>query len=108
MTVDISKDIYFGYWRCPTEPMCSLLLSRTMGQASLSSGSEALVHFMGARNVRLVQVNPVHTKRLKDLQGNSPNVQGAYQNMDRATIALLDLNAVVKQIDQNHNEYGYN
>jgi transposase len=25
------------------------------------------------RKVRLVQVNPMHTKKLKELQGNSPN-----------------------------------
>lgn len=32
-----------------------------------------LVHYLRKRKVNLVQVNPMHTKRLKELQGNSPN-----------------------------------
>jgi transposase len=33
---------------------------------------EPLVQFLSKRPVRLVQVNPMHTKRLKELEGNSP------------------------------------
>ena len=29
-------------------------------------------HFLLKRSVTMVQVNPLHTKRLKELQGNSP------------------------------------
>ena len=32
-----------------------------------------MCHFLRKKPVRLVQVNPVHTKRLKELTGNSPN-----------------------------------
>lgn len=32
-----------------------------------------LQHFLTQRGVHLVQVNPMHTKRLKELDGNSPN-----------------------------------
>lgn len=31
------------------------------------------MHYLRERKVELVQVNPMHTKRLKELQGNSPN-----------------------------------
>lgn len=31
------------------------------------------LHFLLKRGVRMVQVNPMHTKRLKELTGNSPN-----------------------------------
>ncbi len=96
--MDISKDKHFGYWRCPdgtdVKPFSFpnngsgfsefwKRISRAQeihhldeivfGYESTGSHAEALVHFMRARGVRLVQVNPMHTKRLKDLQGNSPN-----------------------------------
>jgi transposase len=35
--------------------------------------AEPLLHFLKNRGVRLVQVNPFHTRRLKELQGNSPS-----------------------------------
>lgn len=98
VTVDISKDKHFGYWRCPdgtdVKPFAfsnngagfagfweRISRAKTIhhldeivfGYESTGSHAEALVHFMKARGVRLVQVNPMHTKRLKDLQGNSPN-----------------------------------
>jgi transposase len=98
VTVDISKDKHFGYWRCPdgtdVKPFSfpnsgtgfSELWERifrakeihhldeiVFGYESTGPYGEALVHFMKARGVRLVQVNPMHTKRVKELQGNSPN-----------------------------------
>jgi len=98
VTVDISKDKHFGYWRCPDgtdiKPFPFLnngsgfsdfweRISRAkeinhleeivFGYESTGPYAEALVHFMKARGVRLVQVNPMHTKRVKELQGNSPN-----------------------------------
>ena len=44
-----------------------------VGFESTGSYAEPLLHFLRKRGVRLVQVNPFHTKRLKELQGNSPN-----------------------------------
>lgn len=43
------------------------------GYESTGPYAEHLVHFMRARGVHMVQVSPMHTKRLKELQGNSPN-----------------------------------
>jgi transposase len=43
---------------------------------ALSSGgpyAEPLAHFMRARGAELVQVNPLHTKRFKEVTDNSPN-----------------------------------
>ncbi len=34
---------------------------------------EPLTHFMRKKNVKLVQINPMHTKRVKELEGDSPN-----------------------------------
>jgi transposase len=34
---------------------------------------EPLAHFMRKKKVKLVQINPMHTKRVKELEGNSPN-----------------------------------
>jgi len=98
VTVDMGKDKHFGYWRCQdgtdVKPFAfsnngtgfSQFWERitkakeihhldeiVFGYESTGSYAEALVHFMRARSVRLVQVNPMHTRRIKDLQGNSPN-----------------------------------
>jgi transposase len=98
VTVDIGKDRHFGYFRCPdgtdVKPFAFLnngagfyefwnRISRAkeiyhldeivFGYESTGPYAEALVHFMRARGVRLAQVNPMHTKRVKELQGNSPN-----------------------------------
>ena len=43
------------------------------GYESTGSYAEPLIHFMRAHGVHMVQTNPMHTKRLKELQGNSPN-----------------------------------
>lgn len=98
VTADIGKDKHYGYWRSPdgtdVKPFCFAnkgsgfqefwtLISRAkekhqleeivFGYESTGPYAEALVHFMRARGARLVQVNPMHTKRVKELQGNSPN-----------------------------------
>jgi len=98
VTVDMSKDRHFGYWRCPdgtdVKPFAfwnngggfqefwkRVLHAKKLynlddivfGYESTGSFAEPLVHFMRARGVHMVQVNPMHTKRVKDLQGNSPN-----------------------------------
>lgn len=40
---------------------------------STGSYGEAFQHYLNKRKVKLLQVNPMHTKRVKELQGNSPN-----------------------------------
>ena len=44
-----------------------------VGFESTGPYAEPLLHYLRRKPVRLVQVNPMHTKRLKELQGNSPN-----------------------------------
>ena len=43
------------------------------GLESTGSYGEPLVHFLRSKPVTLVQVNPMHTKRVKELPDNSPN-----------------------------------
>jgi transposase len=44
-----------------------------VGFESTGPYAEPLMNFFMKKPVRLVQVNPMHTKRLKELTGNSPN-----------------------------------
>ena len=44
-----------------------------VGFESTGPYAEPLIHFFTKKPVELVQVNPMHTKRLKELTGNSPN-----------------------------------
>jgi transposase len=44
-----------------------------VGFESTGPYAEPLVHYLRKRNVKLVQVNPMHTKRIKEIEGNSPN-----------------------------------
>jgi len=44
-----------------------------IGFESTGPYTEPLFHFLRKKPVKLVQVNPVHTKRIKELTGNSPN-----------------------------------
>jgi transposase len=96
-TADMGKDRHYGYWRCPDGADAKPFpfgnngkgfhafwqcISRAKELHKLdeivfayeSTGpyAEPLVHFLRARGVRVVQVSPMHTKRVKDLQGNSP------------------------------------
>lgn len=98
VTIDIGKVKHTGYYRCsngtegkPFEffnnrkgfeefwwQICqakrSLNLAEVVvGFESTGPYAETLLHFLRKQDVRLVQVNPLHTKRLKELQGNSPN-----------------------------------
>ena len=97
VTADIGKDKHYGYWRCPDGTDVKPFAFRNDGRGfqefwerisraknvhnieeivfgyeSTGSYAEPFVHFLCARGVHLVQVNPMHTKRVKDLQGNSP------------------------------------
>lgn len=96
--VDVGKGYHTGYFRCPNgqdcrpfefsnnlmgfekfwngiEEMKALhgLNDVIVGFESTGSYAEPLLHYLRLKLVRLVQVNPMHTKRLKELQGNSPN-----------------------------------
>ena len=98
VTVDIGKIMNTGYWRCPDGRECkpfeffnngrgfnkflSIILKvmniynlkdMVVGFESTGPYGEPLIHYLRKRDVKLVQVNPMHTKRLKELQGNSPN-----------------------------------
>jgi transposase len=44
-----------------------------IGFESTGPYAEPLLHYLKKKPVKLVQVNPVHSKRLKELTGNSPN-----------------------------------
>ena len=97
-TVDGGKDTHYGYYRCPdgTEGKSLPFWNNGRGfqgfweRISLAARShslpeiivgfestgpymEPLVQFLrNKKGVRLVQVDPMHTKRLKELSGNSP------------------------------------
>lgn len=44
-----------------------------VGIESTGPYAEPLVHYLMKKGVKLVQVNPMHTKRVKEIRGNSPN-----------------------------------
>jgi len=98
VTVDMGKVKHTGYYRFPdgtdgkTFEFCNSrrgfeemwqqvcrakrfrnLTEVVVGFESTGPYAEPLLHFLRRHDVRLVQVNPLHTKRLKELQGNSPN-----------------------------------
>ncbi len=97
-TVDIGKNIQYGYFRAPNgndvkpfafynsqksfstfwEKLCQFkkkegLEEIVIGFESTGPYAEPLFHFLRKKPAELVQVNPVHTKRVKELTGNSPN-----------------------------------
>jgi transposase len=47
-------------------------LEVVVGFESTEAYGGPLIHYFRKRPVRLAQVNPLHTKRMKDLEGNSP------------------------------------
>jgi transposase len=97
-TIDGGKDTHYGYYRCPGGTEGKPLPFRNNGRGfqefweRISSVADAqgfeeiivgfestgpymepLAQFLrNKKAVRLVQVNPMHTKRLKELSGNSP------------------------------------
>ncbi len=98
VTVDFGKVKNSGYCRCPdgTELPCFEfhnegqgfkkfwsrinwmqqkhdLTEVVVGFESTGPYGEPLMHFLHKREVRLVQVNPAHTKRIKEVYDNSPN-----------------------------------
>lgn len=98
VTVDISKDSHFGYCVAPNGQEVKpfkfsndrsgfnsfwnkILIAKNrfkldkviFGFESTSVYAEPLVHFLTGKPIRIVQVSPMHTKRVKELVGNSPN-----------------------------------
>ncbi len=97
-TIDGGKDKHYGYYRCPDGTDCKPFefwnngrgfqsfwerisaAARSHGFEEAIVGFEStgpylepLVQFLRSKKgIRLVQVNPMHTKRLKELSGNSP------------------------------------
>jgi transposase len=49
------------------------LETAVIGFESTGGWGVPLIHFLRTKQVRLVQVNPMHAKRVKKLSGNSPN-----------------------------------
>lgn len=97
VTVDIGMTMNVGYCRCPdgaeVKPfefsngksgfeefwrrVCQTkktnnLQGVVVGFESTGPYAEPLLSFLRRREIKMVQVNPFHTKRLKELQGNSP------------------------------------
>jgi transposase len=121
VTVDISKEKNTGYFRCPdgTERMpfefsndftgfskLYLMMQEIKEQKHLShvvfgfesTGpyAEPLVHYLKDKGISLVQVNTVHTKRLKEVYDNSP---GKTDRKDPKVIAdLVELGRVLKVV----------
>lgn len=97
-TIDIGKTVHYGYFRAPNgqevkpfafhnahesfeelwTTMCTFkhvhhLEQIVVGFESSGPYAEPLFHFLLKKPVTLVQINPLHSKRLKELTGNSPN-----------------------------------
>jgi transposase len=98
VAVDIGKGFHVGYFRAPNgEEHKPFLFSNSVksfkefwakvrefsarhgleqivvGFESSGPYAEPLFHYLRSKPVNLVQVNPVHSKRIKELTGNSPN-----------------------------------
>lgn len=96
--VDIGKNVQYGYFRAPNgndtvtfkffntrkgftvfwKKLCRFkkqegLEDVVIGFESTGCYAEPFSNFLRKKPVKLVQVNPVHTKRVKELTGNSPN-----------------------------------
>jgi transposase len=97
-TIDIGKNIHYGYFRAPDghefkpfsfynskksyqqlwSKICQFkrqhqLEDIVIGFESTGPYAEPLYHYLKKKPVKLVQINPMHSKRVKELAGNSPN-----------------------------------
>jgi transposase len=98
VALDIGKKIHYGYFRTPNhqdvkpfpfhntghsfnkfwEKLCRfkdkhMLDEVVIGFESTGPYAEPIANYLRKKPVKLVQVNPMHTKRIKELTGNSPN-----------------------------------
>jgi transposase len=98
VALDIGKKVHYGYFRTPRnqdikpfpfynsgqsfnkfwEKLCSfkekhMLDEVIVGFESTGPYAEPIANYLRKKPVKLVQVNPMHTKRIKELTGNSPN-----------------------------------
>lgn len=98
VTIDIGKKTNYGYCRCPdgTEMMpfsfgnniegfrrlCQAIRKMqaqkqlsyvVVGFESTGPYAEPLMHFLKSKGIKLVQVNPAHSKKVKEVYDNSPN-----------------------------------
>lgn len=96
--LDIGKGFHYGYFRAPdgqeqtpfkffnTRDSYQHFLQKLhrfkkrhrlkqviVGFESTGPYAEPLLHFLRQQSVQLVQINPMHSKRIKELTGNSPN-----------------------------------
>ena len=97
-TIDIGKNIHYGYFRAPDghelkpfsfynspksyhrfwSKICQFkrqhqLEDIVIGFESTGPYAEPLYHYLKKKPAKLVQINPMHSKRVKELAGNSPN-----------------------------------
>ena len=97
VAVDLAKTKHMGYYRCPDgtdikpfeffnnrlghqkfyDRICQAKAAHhleevVVGFESTGVYGEPLIHFLNNKGIQLVQVNPLHTKRIKELEGNSP------------------------------------
>ena len=98
VALDIGKGVHHAYCRAPNgkevkpfavltsresfnrfwEEVCEFkeaqgLKEIVIGFESSGPYAEPLFHFLRKKPVKLVQINPMHSRRLKELTGNSPN-----------------------------------
>ena len=98
VALDIGKKVHYGYFRTPKnkdikpfpiyntgqsfkkfwEKLCRfkeehMLDEVVIGFESTGPYAEPITNYLRKKPVNLVQVNPMHTKRIKELTGNSPN-----------------------------------
>lgn len=98
VTLDIGKNVHYGYFRTPKNqdikpfPIYNtgqsfkkfweklyrfkeehMLEEVVIGFESTGPYAEPITNYLRKKPVKLVQVNPMHTKRIKELTGNSPN-----------------------------------
>ena len=98
VALDIGKNIHYGYFRTPKNQDIKPFRIYNTGQSfkhfwkklnsfrqqhgldevvvgfeSTGPYAEPITNFLRKKPVNLVQVNPMHTKRIKELTGNSPN-----------------------------------
>ena len=98
VAIDIGKGTHYGYFRDPdgteVQPFefyttrksfekfyhkmqrfadAQQLEEIVVGFESTGAYAEPLFHYLKDKPVKLVQINPMHTKRVKELTGNSPN-----------------------------------